>query len=77
MHDVDLHDRMSVPDAPSHGAHVFAIDEDSDAQRLDDLLDKDGDQMGGAFLIRAKRKSKTNHGNSSVGKTAIAGLTPH
>lgn len=77
MHDVDFHDRMSVADTTSHGAHVFAIDQDSDAERFDDLLDENGDEMGGVFLKRAERKSKTRRGNSSVGQTAIGGLTPH
>ena len=51
MHDVNFHDRILVADTPSHGAHVFAFDEDRYAKRLDELLDEKRDRVGGAFLI--------------------------
>ena len=57
MHDIDFHHGMTVADSPSHGAHVFAVNEDGDAERFDDLLNEHGDEVGGAFLIlQAARK---------------------
>ena len=51
MHHIHLHDGVSVADATRPGAYILAINQDAHAQRLDNLLDESGDQMGGPLLI--------------------------
>ena len=51
MHHVHFHDGVGVADATRHGAHMLAINQDAHAQRFDDLLDENGNQMGGPLLI--------------------------
>lgn len=60
---------MRVADAASHRAHVFAVDEDRDAEGFDDLLDEDGDEVRRALLIlEATRKVAGNTGELGEAK---------
>jgi hypothetical protein len=51
VHHVHLHHRMGVTDPTRHGAHVLAINQHRHSQGFDDLLDKNGDQVGGPLLV--------------------------
>jgi hypothetical protein len=67
MHDVDFHHGMTVASSPSHGAHMFAINEDGDAERFDDLLDEYCNEVRGAFLI-LKATGKVSGNARELGK---------